>query len=101
VVAFEGFSANVPQHSYVSISFCGADIGGFFGNPEPLLLVGWHQLGAFLPFMRAHAHIDSRRREPWLFGEPTLSHIRQTLHMRYSLLPYLYTEFYLHRTAPQ
>jgi alpha 1,3-glucosidase len=81
------------------LSFCGADIGGFFGDPEPLLVVRWHQLAAFLPFMRAHSHHDSRRREPWLFGEPTLTHIRQALQMRYSLLPYLYTAFYRHSTA--
>ncbi|CAN0877416.1 Probable glucan 1,3-alpha-glucosidase [Linum grandiflorum] len=50
------------------ISFSGADVGGFFGNPEPELLVRWYQLGAFYPFFRAHAHQDTKRREPWLFG---------------------------------
>jgi alpha 1,3-glucosidase len=46
----------------------GADIGGFFGNPEPDLLVRWYQVGAFYPFFRGHAHHDTKRREPWLFG---------------------------------
>jgi alpha 1,3-glucosidase len=46
----------------------GADVGGYFGNPGPDLLVRWYQLGAFYPFFRGHAHQDTKRREPWLFG---------------------------------
>lgn len=46
----------------------GADVGGFFGNPDPELLTRWYQLGAYYPFFRGHAHLDTRRREPWLFG---------------------------------
>lgn len=34
------------------ISFCGADIGGFFKNPEVELLTRWYQAGAWLPFYR-------------------------------------------------
>jgi alpha-glucosidase (family GH31 glycosyl hydrolase) len=48
--------------------YAGADVGGFFGNPDPELLVRWYQLGAYYPFFRAHAHHDTKRREPWLFG---------------------------------
>lgn len=44
-----------------------ADVGGFFGNPEPELLARWYEVGSFQPFFRGHAHIDTRRREPWLF----------------------------------
>jgi mannosyl-oligosaccharide alpha-1,3-glucosidase len=71
-----------------------ADVGGFFGNPEPELLVRWYQSGAFYPFFRAHAHIDTKRREPWLFGEPYTSHIRDALRLRYQLLPAIYTTFH-------
>jgi len=74
--------------------FAGADVGGFFGDPEPELLVRWYQSGAFYPFFRAHAHIDTKRREPWLFGEPYTSHIRDALRLRYQLLPAIYTTFY-------
>ena len=58
---------------------CGADVGGFFGNPDAELLVRWYQAGAFYPFFRAHAHLESARREPWLFGEPYTSQIRVRL----------------------
>lgn len=29
-------------------SFCGADVGGFFNNPTPELLVRWYQVRPFL-----------------------------------------------------
>ncbi|GLT53611.1 hypothetical protein SLA2020_268710 [Shorea laevis] len=75
------------------ISFSGADVGGFFGNPEPELLVRWYQLGAYYPFFRGHAHHDTKRREPWLFGERNTELIRDAIHVRYMLLPYFYTLF--------
>jgi alpha 1,3-glucosidase len=53
----------------------------------------WYQLGAFQPFFRGHAHIDAKRREPWLFGEPFTSLIRDAIRNRYALLPYIYTLF--------
>lgn len=74
--------------------FAGADVGGFFGNPEKDLLTRWYQSGAFYPFFRGHAHIDTRRREPYLIGEPYTSIITQAIRLRYSLLPVWYTAFY-------
>lgn len=76
------------------IPFTGADIGGFFRDPNAELITRWYQLGAFYPFMRAHGHIDTKRREPWVFGEPYLSHIRDALRLRYQILPYFYTQFH-------
>ncbi|GAB0201999.1 neutral alpha-glucosidase AB [Grus japonensis] len=76
------------------LSFCGADVGGFFKNPEAELLVRWYQAGAFQPFFRAHAHLDTARREPWLFGEENAALIRAAVRQRYALLPYWYTAFY-------
>ncbi|XP_011099673.1 probable glucan 1,3-alpha-glucosidase [Sesamum indicum] len=75
------------------ISFSGADVGGFFGNPDTELLVRWYQLGAYYPFFRAHAHHDTKRREPWLFGERNTEVIKEAIHVRYMLLPYFYTLF--------
>ncbi|XP_042296169.1 neutral alpha-glucosidase AB isoform X2 [Sceloporus undulatus] len=78
----------------VGISFCGADIGGFFKNPEPELLVRWYQTGAYQPFFRSHAHVDTIRREPWLFGEDNKALIREAIRQRYALLPFWYTIMY-------
>uniref|UniRef100_A0A2K5VUQ0 Glucosidase II alpha subunit n=1 Tax=Macaca fascicularis TaxID=9541 RepID=A0A2K5VUQ0_MACFA len=78
----------------VGLSFCGADVGGFFKNPEPELLVRWYQMGAYQPFFRAHAHLDTGRREPWLLPSQHNDIIRDALGQRYSLLPFWYTLFY-------
>ncbi|KAJ3012456.1 hypothetical protein HKX48_006277 [Thoreauomyces humboldtii] len=88
--------ASVPMLLTIGSSgvvFAGADVGGFFGNPEPELLLRWYQVGAWQPFFRAHAHIDTKRREPWLFGEPWTGHIRAAIRERYKVLPYIYTLF--------
>ena len=74
--------------------FAGADVGGFFGNPEKDLLARWYQAGAFYPFFRGHAHIDTRRREPYLAGEPYTGIITRALRLRYALLPAWYTAFH-------
>ncbi|XP_076130945.1 neutral alpha-glucosidase AB-like isoform X1 [Alosa pseudoharengus] len=84
----------------VGISFCGADVGGFFKSPNPELLVRWYQAGAYQPFFRAHAHLDTPRREPWLFGPENTALIREAVRQRYTLLPYWYQLFYhAHRTG--
>jgi alpha 1,3-glucosidase len=57
------------------------------------MLVRWYWVGAFSPFFRAHAHLDSKRREPYLLDEPYKSTVRNILRLRYSLLPVWYTAF--------
>ena len=44
--------------------------------------------------MRAHAHLDTRRREPWLYEADTMAAIRAAIRLRYQLLPYWYSVFY-------
>lgn len=81
--------------SVTGMSFCGSDVGGFFKNPDAELMVRWYQAAAYQPFFRSHAHIDTKRREPWTFDESSLNLIRDALHSRYSLLYYWYTLFYI------
>lgn len=76
------------------LSFAGADVGGFFGEPSAELFTRWYQAGSFTPFFRGHAHHDTKRREPWAFGDPYTSILRSVAMVRYSLLPYWYTKFY-------
>ncbi|KAJ2720051.1 glucosidase II [Coemansia sp. Benny D115] len=93
---WEHLKASIPMilsNNIAGLHFIGADVGGFFENPDPQLLTRWYQLGIWYPFFRAHAHIDTKRREPWLFGEPYLTHIRDAIRERYRLLPYWYTLF--------
>ncbi|KAJ1719080.1 glucosidase II, partial [Coemansia erecta] len=93
---WEHLRMSVPMLLSCNISgmmFCGADIGGFFGNPPPDLLTRWYQLGIWYPFFRAHAQYSSERREPWVLGEPYVSYIRNAIRERYRMLPYWYTLF--------
>ena len=94
---WEHLAASIPMVLNQGISgfpFAGADVGGFFGNPEKELMARWYQAGIFYPFMRAHAHIDSRRREPYMLGEPFTEILTKALRLRYSLLPSWYTAFF-------
>ena len=94
---WDHLAASIPmvlQNGISGFPFAGADVGGFFGNPERDLLVRWYQAGAFYPFFRAHAHIDTRRREPYLLGEPERSYVTEALRLRYALLPAWYTAFH-------
>ncbi|NEQ25191.1 MAG: glycoside hydrolase family 31 protein, partial [Microcoleus sp. SIO2G3] len=73
------------------IPYSGPDIGGFQGNPSAELYLRWFQMSSFLTFCRTHSANNVEHRNPWTYGEPTLSVIRQFLQLRYRLLPYLYT----------
>ncbi|HIE38067.1 MAG TPA: DUF5110 domain-containing protein, partial [Anaerolineae bacterium] len=73
------------------VAFTGADVGGFAGFASGELFTRWLQMGVFLPFLRAHTIFDSPDQEPWSWGEPYLSINRETIRLRYRLLPYLYT----------
>lgn len=76
-----------------------ADVGGFFWDPDPELLVRWYQAGALQPFFRGHCAKLSKRREPWLFGEEVTAAIRSVIQERYCLLPFWYTLFYQAHTS--
>ena len=93
---WDHLAVSVPMVLSIGVSglpFNGADVGGFFGNPDAELMTRWYQLGAFYPFFRGHAHLEAKRREPWLFGEETTGYIREAIRRRYRMLPYIYTMF--------
>ncbi|KAI4731961.1 putative alpha glucosidase II, alpha subunit [Aureobasidium sp. EXF-10728] len=94
---WEHLEASLPMVLSLGVSgfpFAGADVGGFFGNPSRELLTRWYQAGAFYPFFRAHAHIDTRRREPYLLPDLERGIVTQALRLRYALLPAWYTAFH-------
>lgn len=64
-----GLRTHVSRNDWMFVAWAGADVGGFFGNPDAELLTRWNQVATFYPFFRGHAHLDTKRREPWLFGE--------------------------------
>eukprot|EP00917_Polyrhabdina_sp_WS-2016_P025085 GHVP01054046.1.p1 GENE.GHVP01054046.1~~GHVP01054046.1.p1 ORF type:complete len:770 (-),score=120.23 GHVP01054046.1:45-2354(-) len=68
--------ASVPMclsYAMGGMSFVGADVGGFFGNPSSSLLQKWHQLGSWMPFYREHSHIESERREIEMKKSPSVA----------------------------
>lgn len=81
--------------SVAGMPFVGADVGGFFNNPESdELVIRWHQAGALQPFFRNHAHHDAKHREIYKFSGQTLDLLRNALQLRYSYAPYIYTLFH-------
>lgn len=95
--------ASIPMILNLGLSgipFAGADVGGFKDDVDPEMLVRWTQLGAFYPFFRNHSNKSTRRQEPWVFGEPYTSMVREAVRLRYRFLPYIYTAFAeSHRTG--
>ncbi len=80
----------------LSLGLCGftfwsQDTGGFVGTPDDELYIRWVQLSIFQSHMRFHGSA-SKFREPWNFSPETQAIVRKYLELRYSLIPYLYTE---------
>ena len=70
--------------------FTGADLGGFGQNTTEDLLQRWLQLGVFTPLMRNHAALGTRDQEIYRFRN--WEQMRDTLTVRYALIPFLYSE---------
>jgi alpha-D-xyloside xylohydrolase len=108
--SWENLRNQVPaglNFSMTGIPHWNSDIGGFFAgayntswndgsaSKNPLfqeLYVRWLQFGAFNPMMRSHGTDLSR--EIYHFGkkgEPIYDAIERTIHLRYALLPYIYS----------
>ncbi len=94
---FEDMELSIPMiisNSIAGFSFVGADVGGFFGDVDHYLFTRWFQLGVFYPFFRGHSHEETYRREPWLYDEVTRENLRNSIILRYKVLPYLYFTFF-------
>jgi alpha-glucosidase len=94
VASWEHLAMAIPMCLNMSISgqpFIGADIGGFIGHPSGELFARWLQLGVFTPLMRAHSVINEKNKEPWEYGNVYTDINRETINLRYRLLPYIYT----------
>ncbi len=75
------------------VSFVGSDIGGFHHNATAELYARWMQYAVFTPYMRAHTALGTDDHEPWAFGEQVEEISRESINLRYRLLPYLYSLF--------
>ncbi|HNS49776.1 MAG TPA: glycoside hydrolase family 31 protein [Anaerolineae bacterium] len=79
--------------SNVAYGWWSHDIGGHMGGAtEPELFARWVQFGALSPVLRLHATKDPRaERRPWAYPPDVCRATRAAFHLRYQLIPYLYT----------
>jgi alpha-glucosidase len=94
VSSWEHLAMAIPMCLNMGISgqpFVGSDIGGFIGHPSGELFARWLELGVFTPLMRAHSVINEKNKEPWEYGSTFTDINRETINLRYRLLPYIYT----------
>jgi len=100
---FDQLALSVPMFASMGLSgqpFVGADTPGFIGRGTAELLVRAYQVAAFTPFCRNHTAVDVYDHEPWRFGVPYENMVRESLELRYRLLPFLYTTLEeAHRTG--
>ncbi|OHS97526.1 Neutral alpha-glucosidase AB [Tritrichomonas foetus] len=72
--------------------YVGADIGGFFENPDEKLLSRWYQVGAWTySFFRTHCHHLSNYREIYNLHDDYFNVAHEAVLDRYKLLPFWYT----------
>ncbi len=93
--SWSGLQAQVPLMlgmGQAGVGYMHSDAGGFGANAtqDPELYTRWLQLAALCPIMRPHSD-QVVAPEPYTYPEPYKSIVRNYAHLRYELLPYLYT----------
>ena len=81
--------------SNVLFGYWSHDIGGFMSNrpTHPELFARWVQWGILSPMYRTHAwRQDYLERRIWKYPKYYFLVMKESIHLRYSLLPFLYTE---------
>lgn len=82
----------MPSLNMCGFLYIGADLGGFGSNCTEDLLLRWLAFGIFTPLMRNHSALGTRKQECYSFGGNTET-FKNILSIRYSLIPYLYSEY--------
>lgn len=80
--------------SLFGIPMFGVDTCGFNGNTDEELCNRWMQLSAFFPFYRNHNTLSAIPQEPYRWASVAEAS-KTAMNIRYTLLPYIYTTFYL------
>jgi len=81
----------LPALNMAGFMFVGCDTGGFGCDTTEDLMIRWLQYSLFTPLFRNHSCAGTRRQELYLFS--TFDIMKNFINIRYSLIPYLYSEF--------
>ncbi len=81
----------MPSLNMCGFVYSGADLGGFGSNCTRDLMLRWLGFGIFTPLMRNHSAIGTRNQECYNFGDT--ESFKNIISIRYSLIPYLYSEY--------
>lgn len=84
--------------SLFGIPMFGVDTCGFAGNSDEELCNRWMQLSAFFPFYRNHNILSANSQEAYVWSS-VIDASKKAMNIRYQLLPYIYTLFYLAHTS--
>ncbi|KAK5170881.1 uncharacterized protein LTR77_004025 [Saxophila tyrrhenica] len=90
--------AQALNFALFGIPMFGVDTCGFNGNSDEELCSRWMQLSAFFPFYRNHNTLSADSQEAYVWASVAEAS-RKAMAIRYSLLPYMYTLFYLSHTT--
>jgi alpha-glucosidase len=92
---------SIPQalsFSLFGIPMFGVDTCGFAGNTDEELCNRWMQLSAFFTFYRNHNVLGAISQEAYVWSSVAKA-TRDAMHIRFQLLPYIYTLMYQAHTA--
>lgn len=81
----------MPSLNMCGFLYTGADLGGFGADTTEDLMLRWLQFGLFTPLMRNHSALGTREQELYQFSN--CEACGRMVKIRYSLLPYLYSEY--------
>jgi alpha-D-xyloside xylohydrolase len=96
---FDALRRQIPaglNFSMTGLPYWTTDIGGFLGGDtnDPAyreLFVRWFQYGAFCPIFRIHGARTNQQNEIWSYGSAAQSILTLYDHLRYRMMPYIYT----------
>ena len=80
----------MPSLNMVGFLYTGADMGGFSCDVTEDLLMRWVEFSMFTPLMRNHSCLGTRDQELYRFTRT--NDFKNLIELRYSLIPYLYSE---------
>ncbi|SCY82657.1 TIM-barrel domain-containing protein [Alkaliphilus peptidifermentans] len=83
----------MPALNMCGFLYIGADTGGFSGDANSQLLIRWSQFSIFTPLFRNHSALGTRSQEPYAFDDESTNIMKKVIELRYSLIPYIYSEY--------